>query len=153
WGTLTMRRVDSNPLRIRSVRDCHPCLRNNCYLCLRNELLPMSQERTGKVWLRGPATNCTGSSVGRQRKRENAGVSDGGARCSTLGVVTTPGIATTTRAISAAGVAAAQTHVTATAWILATCSWSTSTCLVDSNESTSTITATITRCEAPRHVR
>src|SRR5204862_3755426 len=141
WGTLTMRRVDSNPLRIRSVRDCHPCLRNNCYLCLRNELLPMSQERTGKVWLRGPATNCTGSSVGRQRERENAGVSDGGARCSTtLAGVTIRATATTVRVTSAAAVAADQTHATGSAWTLAMCSWSTSTCLVASNESTFTIT-------------
>jgi hypothetical protein len=28
-----------------------------------------------EIWLRGPATNCTGSSVGAQREREDAGVS------------------------------------------------------------------------------
>jgi hypothetical protein len=52
-----------------------------------------------------------GGSVGRQRERENAGVSDGGARCSTtLAGVTIPAIAMTTRAISAVAVAAVQTH-------------------------------------------
>jgi hypothetical protein len=81
------------------------------------------------VWLRGRATNCTGSSVGRQRERENAGVADGGARCSTtLAGVRIPAIVTTTRAISAAEAVAVQTHATGSASTLATCSWSTSTC-------------------------
>ena len=88
-------------------------------------------------WLRGPATDCTGSSVGRQRERENADVSDGGARCSTMLVgVTIPAIATTTRAISAAGAAAVQTHATGNASTLATCSWTTSTCRAAPNAST-----------------
>jgi hypothetical protein len=40
----------------------------------------------------------------------------------------------------------AQTHATGSAWTLATCSWNTSTCLVVSNERTSTITATTAAC-------
>ena len=66
-------------------------------------VLPRARGSVGKH--RGLATNCTDSSVGRQRERENADVSDGGARCSTLAGVTIPAIATTTRAISTAAVA------------------------------------------------
>jgi hypothetical protein len=44
WATLTMRRADSNRSIIRSAR--------KCYLCPRNELLPVCPEWTDKKWSR-----------------------------------------------------------------------------------------------------